>query len=60
VVTQVPEGGLTSVEQLLVEHVGLGEPLDLAMAAGEEVVDEAVMRWWGDSRNCRASVIRDI
>ena len=57
-VTQVPSGGLTSVEQSLVEHVGRGEWLDLA--ADDEAVDEAAMRSWGDSRTCRATVIRDI
>ncbi len=57
-VTQVPGGGLTSVEQSLVERVGRGEWLDLA--AGDEAVDEAAMRSWGDSRTCRAAVIRDI
>ena len=57
-VTQVPSGGLTSVEQSLVEHVGRGEWLDLAV--DDEAVDEAAMRSWGDSRTCRASVIRDI
>jgi hypothetical protein len=58
VVTQVPSGELTSVEQSLVEHVGRGEWLDLA--AADEVADEAAMRSWGDSRTCRAAVIRDI
>jgi hypothetical protein len=48
---------LTPVEQSLVEQVGRGGWLDLA--AGE-VVDEAMMRSWGDERTCRASVIRDI
>ena len=57
-VTQVPSGGLTSVEQSLVEHVSRGEWLDLA--ADGEAVDEAAMRSWGDSRTCRATVIRDI
>ena len=57
-VTQVSYGGLTSVEQSLVEHVGRGERLDLA--ADDEVIDEAAMRSWGDSRTCRACVIRDI
>ena len=57
-VTQVSYGGLTSVEQSLVEHVGRGEWLDLA--ADDEVIDEAAMRSWGDSRTCRACVIRDI
>jgi hypothetical protein len=58
VVVQVPYGGLTSVEQSLVDHVGRGEWLDLA--ADDEVADEAAMRSWGESRSCRASVIRDI
>jgi hypothetical protein len=58
VVTQVPSGGLTSVEQSLVEHVCRGEWLDLA--ADDEAVDEAAMRSWSDSRTCRATVIRDI
>jgi hypothetical protein len=58
VVTQVPEGGLTSVEQSLVEAVGRGEWLDLA--AADEVIDEAAMRLWDESRTCRARVIRDI
>ena len=57
-VTQVSSGGLTSVEESLVEHVGRGEWLDLA--ADGEAVDEAAMRSWGDSRTCRAAVIRDI
>ena len=57
-VTQVPSGELTSVEQSLVEHVGRGEWLDLA--ADDEAVDEAAMRSWGESRTCRAAVIRDI
>ena len=46
------------MEQSLVEHVGRGEQLDLT--ADDEAVDEAAMRSWGDSRTCRASVIRDI
>ena len=58
VVAQVSYGGLTSVERSLVEHAGRGEWLDLA--AGDEAVDEAAMRSWGESRSCRASVIRDI
>jgi hypothetical protein len=49
---------LTSVEQSLVEHVGRGEWLDLV--TDDEVVDEAAMPSWGDSRTCRAIVIRDI
>jgi hypothetical protein len=58
VVTQVPDRELTSVEQTLVEHVRRGEWLDLA--AEGEPVDEASMRSWGESRTCRASVIRDL
>ena len=57
-VTQVPAGGLTSVEQSLVEHVGRGAWLDLI--ADGEMVDEAAMRSWDESRTCRAAVIRDI
>ncbi len=53
-VTQVPSGELTSVEQSLVEHVGRGELLDLAAD------DEAAMRSWGESRTISAVVIRDI
>jgi hypothetical protein len=49
---------LTSVEQSLIERVGRGEWLDLA--ADDESIDEAAMRSWGESRTCRASVIRDI
>ena len=60
-VTQVPQGGLTSVEQALVEHVGRGEWLDLIPDVPKgEVIDGAAMRSWGDSRTCRAFVIRDI
>jgi hypothetical protein len=58
VVTQLPLGGLTSVEQSLVEHVGRGEWLDLA--AEDEAVDEAAMQSWGKSRTISAAVIRDI
>ena len=57
-VTRAPREGLASVEQSLVEHVGRGEWLDLRDKG--ETVDEAAMRSWGDSRTCRASVIRDI
>ena len=57
-VTQVPGGGLTSVELSLVEHVGRGEWLDLA--ADDEAIDEAAMRSWGQARTCRATVIREI
>jgi hypothetical protein len=46
------------VEQSLVEYVGHGKRLDLAVF--DQAVDEAAMRSWGDSRTCRASVIRDI
>jgi hypothetical protein len=49
---------LTPVEQSLVEHVGRREWLDLAGKG--EAVDEPAMRSWGDSRTCRATVIRDI
>ncbi len=55
---QVPSGGLTPVEESLVEHVCRGEWLDLT--AGDEVVDETAMRSWGDDRTCHAAVIRDI
>jgi len=54
----VPYGSLTSVEQSLVGHVSRGEWLDLA--ADDEVVDQAAMQSWGESRTCRATVIRDI
>ena len=57
-VTQVPAGGLTSVERALIEHVGCGEWLNLA--ADDEAVDEAAMRSWGKSRTVSADVIRDI
>lgn len=57
-VTQVPCEGSNSVEQSLVEYVGRGEWFDLA--AGDEAVDEAAMRSWGESRACEATVIRDI
>jgi hypothetical protein len=49
---------LTSVEQSLVEYVGRGQQLNLA--AEGEAVDEAAMRLWGESRACRATVIRNI
>jgi hypothetical protein len=58
VAAQVPSGGLTPVEQSLVEHACRGEWLDLA--GDDEVVDEAAMRSWGNDRTCRAAVIRDI
>jgi hypothetical protein len=57
VVTQGPDEELSSVEQALADHVRRGEWLDLA---GNEAVDEAAMRSWGESRTCRAWVIRDI
>ena len=54
-------GGLTSVEQLLVEHVCRGEWLDLIPdIPKEQVINESVMQSWGDDRTCRATVIRDI
>ena len=46
------------MEQALVDHVSRGEWLDLA--ADDEAVDETAMQSWGESRTCRASVIRDI
>jgi hypothetical protein len=49
---------LTPVEQSLVEHVGRGEWLDLA--ADDEGIDETTMQSWGNSRTCRATVIREI
>jgi len=58
VATQVPGGGLSPVEQSLVEHVGRGERLDLVPKG--EAVDEAAMRSWGESRTVSAAVIRDI
>jgi hypothetical protein len=61
VVTQVPSGGLTSVEQSLVEHVSRGEWLDLIPKVPMgETIDEDTMRSWGESRTCSAAVIRDI
>jgi hypothetical protein len=45
------------VEQALADCVRQGKWLDLAEG---EVVDEAAMRSWGESRTCRAAVIRDI
>ena len=45
------------MEQALADHVRRGKLLDLA---GNEAVDEASMRSWGESRTCRAWVIRDI
>jgi hypothetical protein len=47
------------VEQSLVEHVRSGEWLDLTVSRGE-VLDEAAMRSWGESRTISAAVIRDI
>ena len=57
----VAQGGLTSVEQLLVANVCSGEPLDLIpdVLAGE-TIDEDTMRSWGPSQTCSATVIRDI
>jgi hypothetical protein len=56
-VTAATPGGLSAVEQSLVEHVGRGAQLDLANG---QTVDKATMRSWGESRTCRASVLRDI
>jgi hypothetical protein len=58
VLTHVPRGDLTSVERSLVEHVSRGEWLDLR--AGDDAVDEAAMRSWGEPRIISAAVIRDI
>ena len=57
-VTKSPGGGWTPVEKSLIDHVSRGEWLDLA--AHGEVSDKAAMWSWGDSRICRATVIRDI
>ena len=58
---QVPSGRLTPVEQSLVEHVCRGEWLDLIPEIPkEQVINESVMRSWGDDRTCRGVVIRDI
>jgi hypothetical protein len=57
VIIRRSRGGLTSVEQSLVERVGRGEKLDLAEG---EAVDKDTMRLWGKSRTCKASVLRDI
>jgi hypothetical protein len=57
----VPSGGLKPVEQLLVERVCSGEWLDLIPEIPEEqVIDESVMRSWGDAQTCSATVIREI
>ena len=45
------------VEQWLVAHVSDGERLELVI---NEVGSEAEMLSWGESRTCRATVIRDI
>jgi hypothetical protein len=58
VAIQVPAGELNSVEQSLIEYVRRGEWLDLA--ADDGGINEAAMRSWGESRTCRARVIRDI
>jgi hypothetical protein len=47
------------VEQSLVEHVLSGDWLDLTLSRGE-VLNEAAMRSWGESRSISAAVIRDI
>ncbi|GLY97910.1 hypothetical protein [Actinoplanes sp. NBRC 103695] len=44
-------------EQRLIDSVARGDVLDLA---GDEPVDEAAMRSWGDDRTISASVIRDL
>jgi len=61
VVTQVPRGGLTSVEQSLVEHVGRGEWLDLIpKVPKDKTVDEDTMRSWDESQTVGATVIRNV
>lgn len=60
-VTQVPRGGLTSVEQSLVEHVGRGEWLDLIpKVPKDKTVDEDTMRSWDESQTVGATVIRNV
>ncbi len=54
----MPREELSPLEQSVVDHVAQGEWLNLV--AEGEVVGEASMRSWGDSRTCRACVIRDI
>ncbi len=51
-VTEAPYGELTAVEQSLVTAVGRGERLDLASPQAGFLL--------GESRSCRADVIRDI
>lgn len=51
------DGTLTPAERDLVDSVENGVLLDLAR---DRPVDETTMRSWGDARNVRASVIRDI
>jgi len=52
---------LKPVEQLLVECVCSGEWLDLIPEIPkEQVINESVMRSWGDSQTCSATVIREI
>lgn len=50
-------GSLSEVERRPIERVVRGQWLDLA---SDEVVDEAAMRSWDDSRTIRATVLRDI
>ena len=57
-VAEVPDEGLSPVEQALADHVRRGEWLDLTVEG--ETVDEATMRSWDASRTCRAWVIRHI
>jgi hypothetical protein len=49
---------LTDVERALVDAVTRGQVLDLA--GDDEVMDEAAMRCWDESRAIRAAVVRDI
>jgi hypothetical protein len=52
---------LTDIEQTLVDHVIVGEVLDLADAAdADQPVDEQEARAWGADRTIRAAVLRDI
>ena len=52
---------LTDIEQTLVDHVIVGEALDLAGdAAADQPVDEQAARAWGPDRTIRAAVLRDI
>ena len=57
-VTQLPREKLSPLEQSLIDHVCQGRLLDLV--AEGEVVNEALMRSWGESRTVKATVIREI